>query len=112
MSRTFVQPGNSLTLTAPSGGVTASVPLLIGALLIVPHNTAAQGEPFEGERVGVHTLPKATSQAWTEGAKLYWDNTAKNITTTASGNTLVGVASAAAGSSDTTGVVLLDGVVR
>ena len=42
-------------------------------------------------------LAKVASQAWTAGAKVYWDNTAKRVTNVASGNTLVGVAVLAVG---------------
>jgi hypothetical protein len=48
-------------------------------------------------------MPKATSQAWTEGALVYWSGT--NFTTTSSSNRLVGHAVAAADSADTTGTV-------
>jgi len=46
--------------------------------------------------------------------KVYWDNTAKNFTTTVGSNTLVGVASeaVAGGAGDTIGKVRLDGVAR
>ena len=43
-----------------------------------------------------------------QGAKLYWDNTNKVLTTTASGNTIVGVAAAAAASGDATVAILLN----
>lgn len=108
----YVKPGEVVTRTAPVGGVVSGTAYLIGSLLVVATVTAAAGELFEGLTHGVVTLPKATGEAWTEGAKVYWDNTAKKITTTASGNTLVGVADAAAASSDTTGNVRLDGVAR
>lgn len=112
MARNFIQPGNVLTLTAPSGGVVAGTAYLIGALLVVAQNTVDEALPFEGMPVGVHTLPKATGAAWTEGAALYWDNTAKKLTTTAASNTLVGCAAAAAGSSDATGACRLNGAAR
>jgi predicted RecA/RadA family phage recombinase len=112
MARNYLGPGKVLPLTAPSGGVVAGTAYLIGALLVVAQNTVAQALPFEGIPEGLFTLPKATGQTWSEGAKLYWDNTAKNLTTTASGNTLVGVAAAAAATGDTTGSVRLDGVTR
>ena len=57
-------------------------------------------------------MPKLTSDDVTAGAKLYWDNTNKRLTLTSSGNTLVGAAIAAAGTSATTVSVLLDGAVR
>lgn len=112
MARNFIQPGNTLTLTAPTGGVVAGTVYLIGTLLVVAQNTVAQTLPFEGIVTGVVTQPKATGQAWAEGAKVYWDNTAKNFTTTSSANTLAGVAAAAALTGDTTGSVRLDGVTR
>jgi len=112
MARTYIQPGDVLTLVAPTGGVTAGTPVLIGGLLVVPQNTAAQGAEFEGMAVGVHELPKVSAQAWTQGAAVYWDNTAKNVTTTATSNTLIGVAAAEAANPSATGRVRLDGVVR
>ena len=110
MTTTYIQPGNVVTLTAPTGGVTAGVPKLIGNLLVVPQNTVAQGLPFDGHVLGQHLLPKATGQTWAEGANLYWDNTAGNFTTTATANYYAGVAAAAAASGDTTGYVLLNGI--
>ena len=110
MSTKFIQEGNVLTLTAPSGGVVSGTPVLIGNLLVIPRTTAAQTLPFDGDTVGVHTLPKATGIAWTEGLLLYWDNSAKNVTTTTTSNYRIGVASAVAASGDTTGPVRLNGV--
>ena len=56
---------------------------------------------------------KATGEAWSVGQAIYWDNTAKNVTTTSSGNTLIGAAAAAVGSGagETSGNVLLTGQV-
>lgn len=109
--KNYIQSGKALDLTAPVGGVTSGMALLIGALLVVPVADAAEGETFAGETMGVFELPKA-NQAFTEGAKLYWSTSNENLTTTASGNTLVGVAAAAAASGDTTAHVRLDGVAR
>ena len=52
-------------------------------------------------------MPKATG-AVSQGAKLYWDNTNKVLTTTASGNTIVGVAAEAALSGDANAKILLN----
>ena len=73
--------------------------------------TAALGEPFEAALVGVYELKKLGSQAWAVGARIYWDDSAKNMTTTASTNKLVGVAAAAVGSGagETVGRVRLTG---
>lgn len=111
MSQTFVTSGRVMTYTAPSGGVTAGTPVLIGAVLVVPRTTVAQTLPFDGDAEGVHkAMPKATGQTWSEGALLYWDNSAKNFTTTATSNTRAGSAAAAAATGDTTGSVRLDGI--
>lgn len=105
----YIKSGQRMTFTAPAGGVVSGTAYLIGTLLVVAASSVAQGLPFEGAAEGVYTLPKAASQAWTEGALVYWNNTAKNLTTTATGNTLVGCAAAAAGNADTTGLARLTG---
>jgi predicted RecA/RadA family phage recombinase len=108
----FKSIGENLTLTAPSGGVVSGLGYLIGSLFVVATVTADETELFVGRVIGVVTLVKTTGEAWTEGAKVYWDNSAKKVTTTSSGNTLIGVAAAAAASADTEGDVRLDGVAR
>ena len=56
-------------------------------------------------------INKVGSQAWAVGDKVYWDNTNKRTTKTATDNTLIGVALGAVGSGadDTTGRVRLNG---
>lgn len=110
MATNFSQPGDIVTLTAPTGGVVSGTPYLIGNLLVVAMFSAAQTLPFEGATEGIFTLAKASGQAWTEGANLYWDNSAKNFTTTSTANYYAGVAAAAAASGDTTGKVRLNGI--
>lgn len=108
--KTFVQPGDVLTFTVPSGGCVSGTAYLIGAIVAVAAVTAAQGDRAEFKVNGVFDLPKAASQAWAEGAIVYWDNTAKNFTTTSSGNTKAGVAvlSTGSGAGETTGRVRLN----
>ncbi len=106
--KNFVQSGNVVTLPAPTGGVLSGGGMLVGSLFGVAAYDAAQGAEVECALTGIFDLPKATG-AITVGAKVYWDNTAKNVTTTASGNSLIGVAAAAAASGDTTVRVRLNG---
>lgn len=108
----FVQPAETIPLTAPSGGVVSGTAYKVGSLIVVALFSAAQTLPFSAMTRGVATLPKATGQTWSEGEKLYWDDSAKKFTTTSSGNTLCGCAVAAALTGATTGLVRLDGVVR
>jgi predicted RecA/RadA family phage recombinase len=113
MGTKFIQRGEVMTYVAPAGGVTVNVPLLIGSLLVIPRNTAAAGALVDVDTTGVFSVTKADSQAWTIGAKIYWDDTAKNFTTTATANTLVGSAAEAVASTAglTTGKVRLNGTV-
>lgn len=109
--KNYLGVGDTVDLPAPTGGVISGVAYLIGALLAVANVTAAQGTVVAFSRKGMFTLPKATGQTWTAGALLYWDNTAKNFTTTASTNTRAGIALADAATGDTSGKVLLAGIV-
>lgn len=106
MATNYVQKGDRLTAAAPSGGAVSGNAYLFGSLLGVCETSAAEGVETVFVLVGVFTLPKAAG-AVTLGALLYWDNTAKNLTTTATDNTLVGKAFAAAQSGDATATIRL-----
>jgi predicted RecA/RadA family phage recombinase len=110
--KTFRQAGDVLELTAPTDGVVSGTAYLIGSLVVVALVTVAETLSFAGMVTGVAEVAKVSAQAWTEGAKIYWDDTAKKFTTTSSANTLVGVASEAADNPSATGMVRFDGVVR
>jgi predicted RecA/RadA family phage recombinase len=103
----YVSDGHTVTVTAPAGGVTSDVPVLIGTNLFgVPVASAAVGETFGLKVNGIYEdMPKDTAAAWAEGDLLYWDNTAKKFTKTTAGNTKAAVAVAAALIGDTVGVV-------
>ena len=106
--KNFVAVGNTLTLPAPAA-LTSGQGALIGSIFGVAQKDAASGEEVAFLVTGVLDLPKAPSQAWAVGAKVYWDNAARVTTTTASGNTLIGVAVAAAGASTASVRVRLSG---
>lgn len=108
----YVQPGEIVEFTAPSGGVVSGTGVLIGSLVVIATVTAAQTVRFNGIVTGVVLHAKTSAQAWTEGVKLYWDNSAKVFTTSAGGNTLAGVAAVAAANPSATGYVRLDGAAR
>jgi len=107
--KNFVQPGNTITLTAPYA-VASGDGLLVGAIFGVAAGSAASGDPVEAALIGVFDITKVGSQAWTVGAKVYWDDTNKRCTTVSTDNTLVGVAIAAvaSGAGDTIGRVRLN----
>ena len=109
MARNYVQPGDTLTLTAPRT-LASGDGFMVGGIFAVALAAAAIGKPVEARRVGVWDLTKAAGAAWTAGQKLYWDNTAFNVTTTANAN-LIGAATQAAASAAVTGRVLLTGQI-
>ena len=108
--KNFVAVGNILTLPAPAA-LTSGQGALIGSIFGVAQKDASNGEDVAILVTGVFELPKAASQAWTVGAKVYWDNTAKVCTTTVGTNTLIGVAVKAVGGTagETIGQVRLNG---
>lgn len=108
--KNFISVGNTLTVIAASD-LTSGQGLLTGTLFGVVANSALTGAEAVVNIGGVYDLPKAASQAWTVGARVYWDDTNKVCTTTASGNTLIGCAVLAVGSGagETTGRVRLNG---
>jgi predicted RecA/RadA family phage recombinase len=108
--KNYIQPGHTITLAAPSA-VTSGSGVLVGAIFGIAAHDAASGEPVEALTVGVIDINKVGSQAWAVGDKVYWDNTNKRTTKTATDNTLIGVALGAVGSGadETTGRVRLNG---
>lgn len=109
--KNFVQPGNVLTLTAPTGGILSGAGLLVGAIFGVAATDADEGDAVECALVGVFDIGKVSAEAWTVGSKIYWDATAKKATTTATDNTLIGAAAIAAANPSATGRVRLNGTV-
>lgn len=108
--KNYVQPGNTLTLTAPYA-VASGDGLLVGSIFGVAAGDAESGATVEAALTGVFDLKKVASQAWAAGDKVYWDNTNKEATKTATGNTLIGVATeaVAGGADDVIGRVRLNG---
>jgi predicted RecA/RadA family phage recombinase len=107
--KNYVQPGNTITLAAPYA-VASGDGLLVGSIFGVAYGDAANGESVEAALVGVFDLKKVASQAWVPGDKVYWDNTNKEATKTATANTLIGVAveAVAGGAGDVVGRVRLN----
>ncbi len=64
--KNYVQPGNTITLTAPYA-VASGDGLLVGSIFGIAAGAAALGEPVETTLVGVFDITKVGSQAWTVG---------------------------------------------
>lgn len=104
----YKSPGEVVSLTAPYA-VASGAGALVGALFGVATGTYANGAAGEFATAGVFELAKVSAQAWTQGALIYWDNTAKNCTTTSTSNTRIGCALVAAANPSSTGIVRLNG---
>jgi predicted RecA/RadA family phage recombinase len=100
--RNFIQPGNSLAIAVPyAGGVLAGQGVLVGALFGVAATDGAQNATVEAATQGVFDITKEPALAITAGARVFWDNTNRRLTTTATGNFQVGIATQAALAADT-----------
>ena len=105
----FVQPGNTIPITAPVGGLSSGDPVLSGSCFGVAAADAAAGATVEIALTGVFDLPKHSGDVVTVGAPLYWNGT--NVSTTqGSDDVLIGAATAAAGGSAATVRVRLNGI--
>jgi predicted RecA/RadA family phage recombinase len=106
MAKNYVQDGRTLNYTA-GANIKSGDFVLIGALGAIAKTDIANGKTGSVHICGVFSVPKA-SGAITQGAKLYWSATNNNLTTTASGNTFVGLAAEAAASGDASVKILLN----
>lgn len=99
----FVQPGNSITLTA-TGTVTSGDLIVAGSLIGVAAVDAASGEEYVIDTQGVFELTKKTTDDISVGELLYWDSANSYLTKTPGTDSkpLVGVAVKAAGATATT----------
>lgn len=107
--KNYLYTGDTLDIVAPAGGVVSGNAYLIGTIIGVAVATAAVGATVAMRVEGVFTLPKLSTDVVTQGALLYWDNTNFRLTLTSAGNTLAGIAWAAAGNGPTTVQIKLKG---
>ena len=92
--RNYIQKGDNITVDSPAD-VLSGAGVIIGNLFGVANGDAQTGKPVVLSTVGVFDLPKTTANDIAVGAALYWNDTAKEVTTTATGNSKIGVAIAA-----------------
>lgn len=99
--KTFVQSGDVIAATAPHA-VLAGGGAKIGSIFGIAQSDAASGAAVQLATRGVFTVAKEAPLVIAAGDKLWWDDTNKRLTKTASTNLLVGVAAEAAVSAATT----------
>lgn len=107
--KTFVQPGHVLTVTAPADTKSGDF-VVVGSIFGIATSSALSGSDLELAIGGVYDAqPKVAAQAWTQGASIYWDATAKNFTTTVASNLKVGAAALPAANPSQTGRIRFNG---
>lgn len=105
----YIQEGKTITLAAPYDR-TSGQGAQVGSIFGVATGDVLSGIDGEFMTEGVFTLTKATGTAWTQGEKIYWDNSNKRCSDDGTVGQLIGVATEAAASDATTGIVRLNGV--
>jgi predicted RecA/RadA family phage recombinase len=85
-----VKNGKTIAVTL-AANIVSGTALLIGTLLGIAITSGVIGDSVEFSVEGVFILPKDASVI-AQGVAIYWDDTAKKVTVTASGNTLIGKA--------------------
>lgn len=110
MATNFVQPGEILALVAPYTR-TSGQGALIGSIFGVATSDVASGSTGEFAVEGVWTLAKTSAQAWTQGQKVYWDDTNKRCDSDGTLGQLIGAATVAAANPSASGSVRLNEAV-
>lgn len=108
MATNYIQPGNILTIPAPAAVLSGGV-VIAGEIRGIAQGDAISGAPVDVATRGVWELPKVAANNFALGAKVYWNGTDALATTTASGNTLLGVAVEAAPADSATVKLRLSG---
>lgn len=105
MSNSYLQPGDTLTVTNSTGSaIAAGNGILVGARVAVCMVDIANAASGSAMFTGVHSVPKNTGAGTggAQGANAYWDNTAKKFTAVLTSNTLCGYFAKTCADGDTT----------
>lgn len=86
----MIQEGKTLTAIAPAGGFTSGNAYKINALFGVASTTVDEAEPCELSVEGVYEIPAVSADTATAFQKAYWNDTSKEISNDATGNSVVG----------------------
>jgi len=106
--KTFIEHGEVWEIPAPAGGAKSGDLIIQGIVFGIAAHDAAEGDALRVRPGGVHQKAAATGQAWTYGAALYYDATAKVFTTTAGSNQKMGYAFAPKLAAEAVGLVKLN----
>ncbi|WHZ36638.1 DUF2190 family protein [Sagittula sp. MA-2] len=108
--KNYVQKGENITVTA-TAAASSGEGVLVGSLFGIAAGDAAIGEDLDLVTVGVFTMPKVSTDAFTVGAAVYWDDSVGLVTTDddTGNNPAIGLAVTAAANPSGTVNVRLNG---
>jgi predicted RecA/RadA family phage recombinase len=106
----FIQKGSTLTLLV-AAAIQSGEAVLVGKIFGVAVTDVAAGESGEFDTTGVFELPALVTDVAAQGAILYWDAANHRLTTTAAGNTRVGVAVGGKSNGMPTASIKIDAVI-
>lgn len=106
--KNFVHIGDNVTIPAPAT-VTSGEGVLVGSLFGIAATDATTAAALTLSTTGVFELPKVAADEMEIGEPIYWDDTAKLVTVTATDNTKIGVAVSDAGNGAASVRVRLNG---
>ncbi|MHA6644640.1 DUF2190 family protein [Mesorhizobium sp. A623] len=107
MAKNYVSPGHVVTVPAAAAANSGDV-VIVGSIVGIAAGDAAIGADLDICVGGIYDLAKVSALAIAAGDKVYFDATAALVNKTASGNTLLGVAVAAAANPSATARVRLN----
>lgn len=94
--KNLIADGDTINVTAPDDtdhvGGSSGDGVQVGSLFGVAVNDFVAGGDVTLVLEGVFDLAKKTAEAWSQGAKVYWDDSNLYCTTTAGSNLLIGKA--------------------
>lgn len=107
--KNFIHHGCSIPLAALAAVASGEL-VKIGVLVGVAGHSAEAGDALELHLEGVYDVAKASAEAWTVGAPIYFNPTTKLATVaTAAGNIFIGAAVEAAANPSPVGRLRLNG---
>ncbi len=107
MATNFTKPGNVITMVAPTGGTTTGVPVVIGGIFGIPETTELVGVAVEVAVGGQWTLTKEAPLVIGEGAYLFWDEGAAELSISGVGQPVAIAVEAALSAATTVEALLL-----
>ena len=107
--KNYLDDGDTIPIASMPEAADSGEFLIVGDLMGVAVGAFDSGAAGTLKRTGVFWLPKTTSEAWTQGQKLFWNVSTKKFTIDSSKLPVSAIAWVAALSADTEGKVLLAG---